>query len=256
MNDTLPASGEAAQRLRTLAAAAAAAPGTQARPDLARVVLERARRQRRVRRWSRAAIATGTGLAVVSTLAAATLLGRSDYFTAIQPSTAMEPTIRVREQVIFNKKLDPDRGDVVYVHLKDADTGAEFDAVFRVAALPGDSIGCPAGPSGRCDALVLNGAPVAEPYLGTAITDPFPTSTVSSDKIFLLGDNRAAAKDSRYRGPVELDAVDGVAVKIKDANGATRAVPGAPYRPGPGDRDNVDPVGPVPPGGESVPGPK
>ncbi|MFG2053647.1 signal peptidase I [Micromonospora sp. NPDC048930] len=251
MNDTLQMTGEAAERLRVLAAAAA--PTAQARPDLARLVLDRTRRQRRFRRLSRVLIGAGAGVAVVSTLAASTLLGRSDFFTVAEPSTAMEPSIRVSEQVVFNKKLVPARGDVVLVHLRDADTGAEYDAILRVAALAGDSIGCPASPSGRCEALVVNGAPFPEPYLGTAVTDPFPTTTVPADTMFLLGDNRSAANDSRYRGPVELDAVDGVAVEIKGANGPARAVPGAPSRTGPGDRDNVDPAGPVPPAGVSVP---
>jgi signal peptidase I len=191
---------------------------------------------------------------VVSTLAAAMLLGRSDFFTVVEPSAAMEPTIRVGEQVLFNKKLVPARGDVVLVRLTDANTGAEHQAMFRVAALPGDTIGCPVGPSGRCEAIVVNGAAVSEPYVGAAATEPFPTRTVPADTMFVLGDNRAAANDSRFQGPVEVDAVDGVAVEIKEANGSTRAVPGVPSRTGPGDRDNVDPPGPLPPAGVSVPG--
>lgn len=254
MNDTPKVSGEAAERLRTLAAVAA--PGTRARPDLARVLLDRVRQRQRVRRLSRAAIGVGAGLAVVGTVAAATLLGRGDYFTVIEPSTAMEPTIMVSEQVVFNRKLAPARGDVVYVQLSDVDPGGDVTATFRVVALPGDSIGCPPGPSGHCEALVRNGAPVPEPHLEPAAIAPFPTKTVPAETVFLLGDNRAAARDSRYHGPVEIDAVAGVAVEIKDANGTSRAVPGAPPHNGPGDRDNVDPPGPIPPAGVSEPTPR
>jgi signal peptidase I len=243
MNKILPSPDDAAENLRMLATAAA--PTVHARPDLARVVLGRARRQRRARRLRKAAASVGGGVVVLTTLAAATLLGRSDYFTVTQPSTAMEPTVHVGERVVFNKKLSPARGDVVLVHL--VRDGDEYDSMMRVVALPGDTVGCPAGPSGRCEAVVVNGTPVAEHYLGATVTGPFPTSTVPAHTIFLLGDNRPAANDSRVLGPVGLADMGGVALQIKDQDGQVRAIPGAPAHGGPGDRDNVDPAGPVPP---------
>ncbi|MEU3457481.1 signal peptidase I [Micromonospora sp. NPDC006766] len=126
-----------------------------------------------------------------------------------------------------------------------AHDGREFDSVLRVVALAGDTVGCPAGPSGRCEAIVVNGTPVPQPYLGA--TDPFPSSTVPAHTVFLLGDNRSVANDSRAMGPVRTADVAGVAVRIVDRHGRARAVPGAPSHDGPGDRDNVDPAGPVPP---------
>jgi signal peptidase I len=242
MNATLPTSDDASNELRRLAAAAA--PAVTARPDLARVVLGRARRQRRVRRLRNAAIGAGGGIVVLSTLAAAAVLGRSEFISVLQPTTAMGSTVQVGEQVIVNKKLSPVRGDVVYAHV-DRD-GVEYDVMLRVLALPGDTVGCPADSSGRCAAVVVNGKPVSEPYLGAVVTDPFPTSTVPKRKMFLLGDNRDAASDSRHIGPVDLDAASGVAVQIKDRAGAARTVPGAVVRGLPADNDNVDPAGPVP----------
>jgi signal peptidase I len=249
MNTILPSLHEPAEELRRLATAAA--PTVHVRPDLARVVLDRARRQRRARRLGKAAAGVGGGLVVLTTLAAATLLGRSDYVTVTEPSTVMESTIHVGERVVLNKKLSPARGDVVIVHL--ARDGQAYDAVLRVVALPGDTIGCPAGPTGRCEAVVVNGTPVPEPYLGPTVTDPFPTSMVPDHMIFLLGDNRAVANDSRLIGPARLADMTGVAVQIVDRNGKARAIPGAPAHPGPGDRDNVDPAGQVPPPGVSAP---
>jgi signal peptidase I len=238
-------STDTTEELRRLAAAAA--PAVTARPDLARLVLDRARRQRRVRRLRNATIGAGGGIVVLTTLAAAAVLGRTEFVSLVQPSTAMEPTVRVGERVVLNKKLSPVRGDLVNAHVDRG--GDEYDVLLRVLALPGDTVGCPAGPSGRCDAVVVNGKPVAEPYLGGAVTDPFPVSTVPKHKMFLLGDNRAAASDSRYLGPVDLDDATGVAVRIKDQAGRARAVPGAPARGLPSDKDNVDPAGPVPPAG-------
>jgi signal peptidase I len=242
MSDILAVDDAVADQLRALEAAAAST--VCVRPDLAATVLDRACRQRRTRRLRRATIATVSGLALLGSVAAATQLGRSDFYTVTEPSAAMRPTIQADERVVFDKKLAPQRGDVVIAHLND-DGG--YDLIARVVGLPGDTVGCPAGPTGRCDALTVNGAPVSEPYLGGSVTGPFPTSTVPTGRVFLLGDNRGEANDSRYLGSVRLTAVGGVATGIGDAGGRTHAVPGAPAHPGPGDRDDVDPVGPLPP---------
>ncbi|GAA2383589.1 signal peptidase I [Dactylosporangium salmoneum] len=249
MNTTLPSPQGPAEELRRLAAAAA--PAVRARPDLARIVLDRAGRQRRARRLGKVTAGVGGGLVVLTTLAAATLLGRSDYVTVIQPSAAMMPTIQVGERVVLDKSLAPARGDVVVVHL--ARDGRTYDAMMRVVALSGDTVACPAGPTGRCEAVVVNGTAVPEPYLGATVTDPFPMSTVPDRMIFLLGDNRAAANDSRFIGPVRRADVRGVAVRIEDRDGQVRVVPGAPAHHGPGDSDNVDPAGQVPPAEVATP---
>ncbi|WP_432987015.1 signal peptidase I [Dactylosporangium sp. CA-233914] len=249
MNTIQPSLHGPAEELRRLATAAA--PTVHARPDLARVVLDRARRQRRARRLGKVAAGAGGGLVMVTTLAAATLLGRSDYVTVTQPSAAMEPTVHVGERVVLNKKLAPTRGDVVIVRL--ARNGDTYDAMLRVVGLPGDTIGCPAGPTGKCDAVELNGTRVPESYLGATVTEPFPANTVPDHMIFLLGDNRAVANDSRFIGPVGLTDLTGVAVQIEDRTGKVRGVPGAPAHPGPGGRDDVDPAGQVPPAGVSTP---
>jgi signal peptidase I len=247
MNEILSTPDNSAEALRRLATAAE--PALHAHPDLARMVLNLARYQRRRRRLGRAAASVGGGFVVLTTLAAATLLGQAEHFTIPQPSINMEPTVHVGERVVFSKDLSPARGDVVGVHL--VENGHEYDSIMRVAALPGDTIGCPANATGRCEAVVVNGVAMREDYLGTTATDPFPTRTVPARVIFLLGDNRPVANDSRYIGPVKIADVTGVAVRIKDHEGRPRAVPGSPAHDGPGDRDNVDPAGPVPPPGVS-----
>ncbi|GAA0376669.1 hypothetical protein GCM10009541_18900 [Micromonospora gifhornensis] len=245
MTDLPPRHAETAEQLRALAATAAATIST--RPELARQVLNLARRRRRLRRT---AIATAGGLAVLTTLAATTLLGRADHFTVIQPSNAMSPTVTIGDRLVFDRTLSPSRGDVVL--LRRSDNGRDFDAVMRVLGLPGDTVGCPAGPDGRCPALLVNGAALTEPYVAGP-TDPFPTVDVPPGRVFVVGDNRPVSYDSRAVGPEPLDAVTGVAVRIRGNDGQDRPVPGAPHRDGPGDRDNVDPPGPIPPAQVSEP---
>jgi signal peptidase I len=240
---TDPALDETATRLRALAAAAA--PTAAARPDLARVVLDRAARARPVPRW----LVTAGAVAVAAAVTAGMLAGRSPYFTVIEPSSAMQPSIMVGEGVVFDRSLVPARGDVVLVRLE-AD-GRPYDSILRVVGLAGDRVGCPEVEPGRCVAVVVNGSAVPEPFLPAGATAPFPMSTVPAAALFLLGDNRAAAVDSRLFGPVPATRVAGVGIEVVGLDGTTRAIAGAPERRRPADGDNVDPPGGVPPAREA-----
>jgi signal peptidase I len=210
--------------------------------DLAESVLRRSRRRGRARR----AAVVGAGLAMAVAVAAAALPGRSAYFSVIQPSAVMEPTVGVGERVVFSRTLAPARGDVVQAHIAAA-AGDGYDTVQRVMAVGGDTVACPAGPDGRCHALVVNDATVAEPYMGGATTDPFPMVRVPGGFVFLMGDNRPAANDSRRIGPVPLPDVSGVAVQVVDDDGHARRIPGAPPHAGPGKADVTDSPDTVPP---------
>ncbi len=174
-------------------------------------------------------------------------VGRGDYFTVTQPSGAMAPTIAIAEQVVFSKVATPQPGDVITAHV--SDDGAEFELISRIVAEAGDTVSCPAGADGRCEAVLVNGAPIADTYLRALDTDPFPRSTVPADAVFVLGDARDIANDSRLIGPVPLDAIEGVAVEIVDGDGDHRSVPGAPQRLAPDDDQIVDPADEVPPAG-------
>lgn len=226
-------------RLRTLAAIAE--PTVHARPDLAATVLRRSRRQRSHR--SRYVLGAAAGLLAVATVAAAALPGRGDYFRQYQPSGAMEPTVRAGEQVIAGRELTPQHGDVVVFRF--TSNGADLDVIQRVIALPGDRVACPDDGEGRCTAVTVNGQPLSEPYLAAGPGEPFPESTVPPGRLFLAGDNRDLAIDSRSEGPVSSDDVKGVAVRIQYGDDQ-RTIPGAPARPGPGGADTTDPQGPIP----------
>ncbi|HVQ88241.1 MAG TPA: signal peptidase I, partial [Actinomycetes bacterium] len=125
------------------------------------------------------------------------------------------------------------------------------DMISRVIAVSGDTVACPARPSGDCDAVEVNGVPLDEGYIqGT--TKPFDLTTVGPSEVFLMGDNRKAANDSRFIGAIPVDSVFGVAVQIVDSAGGVRAVPGAPAHEMP-DSGVVDPAGPPPPARVATP---
>jgi signal peptidase I len=237
-------------RLRRLATAAA--PSVAVRPDLAAVVLRRGRQQRTRRR--RYVAGAAAGLFTVGALAAAALPGQGDYFRQYEPSGAMEPTIQVGEQVIVGKRLTVQRGDVVVFRFSLDGVDVNLDVISRVLGLPGDRVSCPDDGRGRCTSVLVNGEPLAEPYLAAGPGHPFAEILVPPNELFLAGDNRDQAVDSRTQGPFASEAVHGVAVRVEGADRRSRTIPGAPARPGSGDTDAIDPQAPVP-GSRTVPGP-
>ena len=238
MSDTLEEHPDLVVRLRALAATAA--PATQARPDLASTVLRRSRSTHR----RRLALLAAGGALSAGAVAAAALPGHGAYFRQYQPSSSMEPTVLAGEQLVVGRELQPQHQDVVVVHVTYG--GGDVDAVRRVIGLPGDRVACPDTGGGRCAALLVNGEPVPEAHLPTAGAS-FPEVAVPAGTVFLLGDSRDNAVDSRTEGPAPQGEVRGVVVRVVDVQGRQRVVPGAPTRPGPGDSDVVDPQGPVPP---------
>ena len=78
---------------------------------------------------------------------------------------------------------------------------------------------------------------------------PFPATTVTSGQVFLLGDARDAAVDSRLIGTQPLAEVLGVAVARLTPAGMQEPLPGSPARARPDGRAVVDPADPVPPAG-------
>jgi signal peptidase I len=195
MNDYLLLSDDdIAAELRSLAREAAPAVTTQ--PDLADRVLTRSRTDRRDR-TRRVAILAGAGLLAVAAAAAARP-GGGTHFSVIQPSAAMIPTVKVSEQVVFHKRLHPQRGDVVYAHV--TAPGFGHPTISRVVAVAGDIITCPADTTGQCSTLVVNGQAVSEPYLGPMAVEPFGPLTVPVGATFLMGDARSNATETQLTG--------------------------------------------------------
>ncbi|WP_162788609.1 signal peptidase I [Amycolatopsis albispora] len=129
--------------------------------------------------------------------------------------------------LLLGEPGDVRRGDVVVV-----DAGAwqrEGQLVSRVVGIGGDTVLC----CDHRDALVVNGIPVHEDYLGPDRgTFPFRV-VVPPNSVFLLGDNRGNAFDSRAfadspeRAALPLSAVRGRVVAERGADGAERNLPQA-----------------------------
>lgn len=122
-------------------------------------------------------------------------------------SDSMAPALADGQEVAVNKLAydlgEPARGDVVVLEL---DGGT---LVNRVVGLPGEVV------EGRDGIVIVDGRALQEPYLVTAVdTSSFPPVELRSDEIFVLGDNRVVASDSRAFGPVRVDAVVGRAEAV------------------------------------------
>ncbi|MGW6021824.1 signal peptidase I [Streptomyces sp. NPDC055099] len=128
------------------------------------------------------------------------------------PTGSMTPTIGAGDRVLA-ERIDGSevrRGDVVV--FRQASWG-DLPMVKRVVGVGGDRISCCT--DGK---LMVNGKPVAEPYLpkgaGAAATG-IPATTVPKGNLFLLGDERSGSLDSSVhlgdsnRGSVPRGAVEG-----------------------------------------------
>jgi signal peptidase I len=89
--------------------------------------------------------------------------------------------------------------------------------VQRVVGLPGEIV------EGRGGAVVIDGKPLAEPYLPTgALTQSFPAVTLGSGQYWVMGDNRMNSYDSRFYGPITASQVIGVAITDTSPSGRTK----------------------------------
>jgi signal peptidase I len=117
------------------------------------------------------------------------------------PSDSMAPTVAAGDHLLLDKrKRGAEVGDVVV--LQDPMGGGPI--VKRVVAVGGDEIGFEDG------ILVRNGRPVAEPYTEDFLDGVYHGPYVIPEgQLWVLGDNRFDAIDSRDFGPVDAAAVLG-----------------------------------------------
>jgi signal peptidase I len=124
------------------------------------------------------------------------------------PSESMIPTLRVGDRVLVNKFIyrftEPERGDIIV--FESVEGGGE-DLIKRVVGVPGDAI------SVRRGKLLVNGEPQREPYVNRRFPDKSfsPPTTVPKGHVFVMGDNRANSRDSRFFGPVPKKKIEGEA---------------------------------------------
>jgi signal peptidase I len=119
---------------------------------------------------------------------------------------SMEPTLHGQQRLVIEKlsyRLHPPRrGDIVVLRVPGY--GREM-LIKRVIGLPGETIEVRGGQ------VLIDGVPLAEPYLRTVTRGDYPPTRIPADAVFVMGDNRNNSNDSRAFGPIPLDAIVGKA---------------------------------------------
>jgi signal peptidase I len=117
------------------------------------------------------------------------------------PSDSMAPTVKAGDHLLLDKRdRSVEVGDVVVLE----DPTGDGPIVKRVVAVGGDEIGFEDG------ILVRNGRPVDEPYTDTFLDGVYyGPYVIPEGQLWVLGDNRFDAIDSRDFGPVDASAVLG-----------------------------------------------
>lgn len=123
---------------------------------------------------------------------------------------SMLPTLHAEDRLLMTKGYrDAQRGDIV-VFSGGTIPGSEGNLVKRVIAGEGDVVEVAGGRA------VINGVPEQNLSVILDPADPEVTGplTVPTGHVFVMGDNRPVALDSRQFGPVPLSSVAGKAVII------------------------------------------
>jgi signal peptidase I len=124
------------------------------------------------------------------------------------PSESMVPTLKVGDRVFVNKFVyrfwEPEKGDIVVFRSVEDD---QEDLIKRVVALPGDKVAV------RKGMLRVNGEPQEESYVNPQFPDKssYGSTKVPKGEVFVMGDNRANSRDSRFFGPVPYENIEGEA---------------------------------------------
>ncbi len=107
--------------------------------------------------------------------------------------SSMEPSLHEGERLIVSKlayRFDrPGRGDVV-VFRYPADRRLRF--IKRIVGLPGETVLI------RDGRVLIDGRPLSETYLLDLTLGEYGPVRVPAGRLFVLGDNRANSRDSRY----------------------------------------------------------
>jgi len=155
----------------------------------------------------------GIVVAVVAVIviAARLLVGQVAYVA----DDAMSPTLAPGERVLVSPWGSPAAGDVVLVRSPDGWGTPAGEAIVRVVAVAGQRITC-CDDDGR---ISVDGAPVVEPYVSGPSDQVEFDVTVPDGRVFVLADDRQAARDSRAildtaQGTLAIDDVRGRVVAV------------------------------------------
>lgn len=128
------------------------------------------------------------------------------------PSASMQPTLDVGDRILVNKFIfrvrPPGIGDVVVFLSPDS---TQIDYIKRVIAVAGQTVDV------RDGVVYVDGKALAEPYVADASRDRYTSrqpTRVPPGQVWLMGDNRANSRDSRYFGPRPVSDLLGTAFVI------------------------------------------
>lgn len=126
------------------------------------------------------------------------------------PSSSMEPTLLPGDRVLVSKLSyrfgTAEVGNVIVFIAPDAAAAPETDFIKRIMGTPGMKL---QEINGR---MYVDGKLKDEPYTrDDNPTASFGPATVSPGKVFVMGDNRANSKDSRYFGAIKEESLLGKA---------------------------------------------
>lgn len=129
------------------------------------------------------------------------------------PSSSMEPTLYPGDRVLVSKFTyrftPPKPEDVVVFIAPDNQSQVEQDFIKRIIGTAGMRIEVDDGQ------LVVNGDAMNEPYIRADNPGSnYGPTTVPKNDIFVMGDNRANSKDSRYFGPISKKRLVGKAFLV------------------------------------------
>lgn len=130
----------------------------------------------------------------------------------IIPSSSMEPTLMISDRVLVNRFLyrftSAKPGDiVVFVSPEEGNV----DLIKRVVAVGGQTIDI------RDGKVYVDGTLRVETFVNSAYPDHYDSDAqlkVPAGSVYVMGDNRANSKDSRYIGPQPVSRILGRAFAI------------------------------------------
>ncbi|MBP7175352.1 MAG: signal peptidase I [Thermoclostridium sp.] len=157
----------------------------------------------------------------------ASILHTQVFAMTVVDQSSMENTLikgqrLVMERISYNLH-EPMRGDII-VFLQEEETDGILERVKiffndislklkkqnredrlikRVIAVGGDELTIKGG------YVYVNGEKLEEHYIKTMTPDEIYAEIVPEGYVYVMGDNRAISKDSRFFGPIELDHIEG-----------------------------------------------
>ena len=118
---------------------------------------------------------------------------------------SMEPNLHGKQRLIVDlvsyRFRSPQRGEIIVFGVPES--VSEIPLIKRIVGIPGDTV------ETRQGAAYLNNQRLDEPYLAEMTLGRMTPRLVPEGHVFVLGDNRNHANDSRYFGMVPYDHIIG-----------------------------------------------